>query len=170
MSEENYSTDLIIQNLADLNSESQFSVFYISYNLYSLDRANLNNATNSTINSFAFTNADNIVKFLIQGIGLSLITGLGLIGNICSIIVLLNHRMRSSISCFLIGLAICDTTILLTSLIMLGIPTILSFEHLYPELTSIYLSMGYIAPYLYCISTIGKRNFEIRLKCILTIL
>lgn len=144
---------LTVRNIS-LDSESQFSIFYLQYNLYSFDKwTNGTSLENST--QFTVTNTDHLVKFLLQGVGLSLITGLGTIGNVCSIIVLLNRRMRSSISCFLVGLAICDIMILAVSFITLGLPTLLSFEPRYPGLTSVYLIIGYTVPFTYGLSTTG---------------
>lgn len=152
MAELNDHHSLTLQNLT-VDSESQFSLFYLHYNYYTLP--NNDPDLSNTTNFFTITNTDNLVKFIIQGIFLSLITGLGMIGNIFSIIVLLNRKMKSSISCFLIGLAICDIFILGTTLVMLGLPTIFSFEPLNPGLTSVYLSVGFIVPMLYSLSTTG---------------
>jgi len=45
---------------------------------------------------------------------LSIIIGVGIIGNILSAIVLTRKNMRSSTSCILLGLAFCDTPVLIT--------------------------------------------------------
>ena len=77
--------------------------------------------------------------FVVPGILLNVIGLLGLIGNALSIIVLSRPQMRQSINCILIGLASFDSILLLTSILMLGLPAIFDF-------LSMQLSNGYQPP------------------------
>ena len=65
--------------------------------------------------------------FVVPGILLNVIGLLGLIGNTLSIIVLSRPQMRQSINCILIGLASFDSILLVTSILMLGLPAIFDF-------------------------------------------
>ena len=77
--------------------------------------------------------------FVVPGILLNVIGLLGLIGNTLSIIVLSRPQMRQSINCILIGLASFDSILIVTSILMLGLPAIFDF-------LSIQSSENYHAP------------------------
>jgi hypothetical protein len=96
---------------------------------------------------------DNILfNFIAYGILLNLIGIFGIFGNIISLIILSRPQMKSSINYLLIGLARCDTALIITSILLFGLP-------------SIYTATGYmftyyhrvhplIAPFLYPIAMI----------------
>ncbi|CAO1411743.1 unnamed protein product [Diamesa serratosioi] len=65
-----------------------------------------------------------LFEFWINGILLNLVGLLGILGNILSMIILSRPQMRSGINYLLIGLARCDTVLILTSILLFGIPTI----------------------------------------------
>ena len=65
--------------------------------------------------------------FVVPGILLNIIGLLGLIGNTLSIIVLSRPQMRQSINCILIGLASFDSILIVTSILMLGLPAVYDF-------------------------------------------
>lgn len=63
-------------------------------------------------------------EFWTNGILLNLVGFFGVLGNILSMIILSRPQMRSSINYLLIGLARCDTILILTSILLFGIPAI----------------------------------------------
>lgn len=77
----------------------------------------------------------------------------GIIGNIISMIILSRPQMRSSINYLLIGLARYDTVLIVTSILVFGIPSIypysgyLSYYYfiIYPKLSPITFPIGMIA-------------------------
>ena len=79
--------------------------------------------------------------FVVPGILLNVIGLLGLIGNTLSIIVLSRPQMRQSINCILIGLASFDSILLVTSILMLGIPAI--FDFLVSQSSEVYHPPGF---------------------------
>jgi hypothetical protein len=66
-------------------------------------------------------------EFWSNGVLLNLVGVLGILGNILSMIILSRPQMRSSINYLLIGLARCDTVLILTSILIFGVPAI--FPH-----------------------------------------
>lgn len=65
-----------------------------------------------------------LFEFWSNGILLNLVGVLGILGNILSMIILSRPQMRSSINCLLIGLARCDTVLILTSILLFGVSAI----------------------------------------------
>jgi 7 transmembrane receptor (rhodopsin family) len=65
-----------------------------------------------------------LYEFWSNGILLNLVGILGILGNILSMIILSRPQMRSSINYLLIGLARCDTVLILTSILLFGVPAI----------------------------------------------
>lgn len=63
-------------------------------------------------------------EFWSNGILLNFVGFLGVLGNILSMIILSRPQMRSSINYLLIGLARCDTILIITSILLFGIPAI----------------------------------------------
>lgn len=66
-------------------------------------------------------------EFWSNGILLNLVGFFGILGNILSMIILSRPQMRSSINYLLIGLARCDTILIITSMLLFGIPAIYPF-------------------------------------------
>lgn len=58
---------------------------------------------------------DGFLEFFVYGIMLNVVSILGIIGNTISIIILSRPQMKSSINYLLIGLASCDTILILLS-------------------------------------------------------
>lgn len=77
-------------------------------------------------------------EFITNGILLNLVGVLGILGNILSMIILSRPQMRSSINYLLIGLARCDTALILTSILLFGVPAIFPYT-------------GYLRYYFYII-------------------
>lgn len=95
-----------------------------------------------------------LFNFIIYGILLNVIGVFGIFGNIISMIILSRPQMKSSINYLLIGLARCDTVLIITSILLFGLP-------------SIYTATGYlfqynfkvypmIAPFLFPIAMISQ--------------
>lgn len=68
-----------------------------------------------------------MLKFCMEGIGITSLAIFGILGNILSIVVLCSSKMKNSSSCFLLFLAICDMCTLLGAALLVGIPSILSY-------------------------------------------
>lgn len=83
-----------------------------------------------------------IVEFWVCGICLNIVGILGIIGNVISMIILSRPQMRSSINYLLIGLACCDTVLIVTSVLLFGIPSI------YPYTGNFFLYYNYIYPFI----------------------
>lgn len=66
----------------------------------------------------------NVFEFWTNGILLNFVGVLGILGNILSMIILSRPQMRSSINYLLIGLARCDTVLILTSILLFGVPAV----------------------------------------------
>ena len=65
-----------------------------------------------------------LFEFWTNGILLNVVGMLGILGNSLSMIILSRPQMRSSINYLLIGLARCDVVLILTSILLFGIPAI----------------------------------------------
>jgi len=80
-----------------------------------------------------------LYEFVTNGVLLNAIGILGIFGNIISMIILSRPQMRSSINYLLIGLATCDTVLIITSVLLFGIP-------------AIYQYTGYLSVYFFKVS------------------
>ena len=97
-----------------------------------LQRSFKRNATNATtiiyddscLSAYDPSSSVSFFEFWTNGILLNLVGLLGILGNILSMIILSRPQMRSSINYLLIGLARCDTVLILTSMLLFGIPAI----------------------------------------------
>ena len=67
-------------------------------------------------------NIDHRFLFLIEGVLLTVVSILGVVGTVMSIGVLVKPAVRESFSALLTGLAVCDSLFLLTSLVIFGLP------------------------------------------------
>lgn len=99
--------------------ESSYSIFFSTYNPSSPVYAQ---------NSSEFGISVGMLKFCIEGVGITTVAILGVIGNMLSICVLSSSRMKNSVSCFLICLAICDIVALVGATILIGIPSLLIYH------------------------------------------
>lgn len=92
-----------------------------------------------------------LFEFVAYGVLLNIIGVLGILGNIISMIILSRPQMKSSINYLLIGLARCDTVLIITSIILFGLPII-------------YPTTGYLFNYYFkvregCIFSRGSQLF-----------
>lgn len=99
--------------------ESSFSIFFSTYNPHSP-------VYSQNITDFGVSIG--MLKFLIQGIGISTLALFGFIGNILTICVLSSSKMRNSYSFFLICLAVSDIVCLIGAALLLGIPSLLIYH------------------------------------------
>ncbi|KAG8249903.1 obsolete signal transducer activity protein [Homalodisca vitripennis] len=89
----------------------------------------LENDTNATFSDI-YMNANEdeaFFEFIAYGVLLNLIGLMGIIGNVISMIILSRPQMRSSINYLLIGLARCDTVLIVTSILLFGLPAIYQY-------------------------------------------
>ena len=68
------------------------------------------------------SNSTDIAIFIIEGIILTTVSVLGLIGTVMSIYVLLKPRVRDCFSNLLTGLAVCDAIFLFFAILIFGLP------------------------------------------------
>ncbi|CAH0559345.1 unnamed protein product [Brassicogethes aeneus] len=90
------------------------------------------NFTNSSLDveSCMYSVATHIkfYRFVTNGILLNFLGCLGILGNIISMIILSRPQMRSSINYLLIGLALSDTLLIITSILLFGLPGIFPYS------------------------------------------
>ncbi|XP_077282983.1 FMRFamide receptor-like [Arctopsyche grandis] len=93
------------------------------------------------------SSTDALFEFITNGIMLNVVGLFGIFGNVISMIILSRPQMRSSINYLLIGLARCDTVLIITSSLLFGLPGI------YPYTGCLfnyyYLIYPHISPILY---------------------
>uniref|UniRef100_A0A0A1X0K9 FMRFamide receptor n=1 Tax=Zeugodacus cucurbitae TaxID=28588 RepID=A0A0A1X0K9_ZEUCU len=85
---------------------------------------------------------DTRLEFWVCGVVLNIVGIFGIIGNIISMIILSRPQMRSSINYLLIGLARCDTTLIITSMLLFGIPCV------YPYSGYFFYYYNYVYPFI----------------------
>jgi hypothetical protein len=108
----------------DNNGINDTEVFYNS-TLLNYASENFTNYTDGNYNEYPCQQSGfPEYEFWSNGILLNLVGFLGVLGNILSMIILSRPQMRSSINYLLIGLARCDTILILTSMLLFGIPAI----------------------------------------------
>lgn len=98
----------------------------------------IGNTTNNDTCPEQYSPNENAFEFWISGIVLNIVGIVGILGNILSMVILSRPQMRSSINYLLIGLARCDTILILTSMLLFG------FRSIYPY-------TGYLFHYNYII-------------------
>ncbi|XP_064611522.1 FMRFamide receptor-like [Liolophura sinensis] len=103
--------------------------------------------------SDSYDDTGNTFQFYAWGIMANFVSVLGLIGNILSIIVLSDRRMRSPTSCYLISLAVYDSVVLLSMCLSLAIPTLKYKTNLLDDYFKFY---PYMHVYAYPIALIAQ--------------
>lgn len=87
------------------------------------------------------------LDFWLSGVLLNIVGIVGILGNVLSMVILSRPQMRSSINYLLIGLARCDTVLIVTSMALFG------FRSIYPYTGYMYIYNYYvypqIAPYVF---------------------
>lgn len=96
----------------------------------------------------------NFLDFWLSGILLNVIGVVGILGNVLSMVILSRPQMRSSINYLLIGLARCDTVLIVTSMLLFG------FRSIYPYTGYMFIYNYYIypqiAPYVFPLATASQ--------------
>lgn len=95
-----------------------------------------------------------LIRFIINGLLLNIIGVLGIFGNIISMIILSRPQMRSSINYLLIGLARIDTVLILTSMLLFGLPGIHPYSG--SLATYYYVIYPHIVPVVYPLALISQ--------------
>lgn len=115
------------------------------------DTLNFSDVVNCTLNDDPEAES---FEFWTNGVMLNLVGILGIFGNIISMIILSRPQMKSSINYLLIGLARCDTVLILTSVLLFGIPAIYPYTgHLFIYYYNVY---PLLAPVLFPLAMIAQ--------------
>lgn len=108
------------------------------------------NASFCSDDAYNNTSNMNFFEFWINGVLINFVGIFGIFGNILSMVILSRPQMRSSINYLLIGLARCDTVLIITSMLLFGIPAIYPYTgYLFYYYYNIYPN---ISPYLFPIA------------------
>ncbi|XP_072383943.1 FMRFamide receptor [Diabrotica undecimpunctata] len=91
-------------------------------------------------------------QFVVNGLLMNFIGVLGVLGNIISMIILSRPQMRSSINYLLIGLARVDTVLIITSMLLFGLPGLYPYSGML--FTYFYVVLPHIAPVVYPLATV----------------
>lgn len=118
----------------------------------------MNNSVNNSFDAVNCTLNDDpeaeTFEFWTNGVLLNLVGVLGIFGNIISMIILSRPQMKSSINYLLIGLARCDTVLIVTSVLLFGIPAIYPYTgHLFVYYYNVY---PHLAPILFPLAMIAQ--------------
>jgi hypothetical protein len=90
-----------------------------------------------------------LYEFLIKGVLLGLVSLLGILGNVLTMVILSRPQMRSSINCLLVGLARCDAVLLVAAILLFSLPTIAAYTGCLPQYTYyVYPSIAVVSNYL----------------------
>ncbi|KPI95295.1 FMRFamide receptor [Papilio xuthus] len=110
--------------------------------------------------------ADKVFRFVVHGVLLNAIGAAGLLGNALAVLVLSRPQMRSSVNCLLVGLAACDTALILTSVLLFGVTAI------YPYTGALryyyYHVCPLITPYVYPLANVAQ-TMSVYLTLIVTV-
>lgn len=101
-----------------------------------------------------FSPNENAFDFWLSGLVLNVVGVIGILGNILSMVILSRPQMRSSINYLLIGLARCDTVLIITSMLLFG------FRSIYPYTGYLFFYNYYIypqiVPYVFPLATAAQ--------------
>ncbi|KAM3955038.1 FMRFamide receptor [Aphomia sociella] len=110
--------------------------------------------------------SDKLVRFVVHGVLLNAIGAGGLLGNGLSALVLSRPQMRSSVNCLLMGLAACDTVLIVTSVLLFGLTAIYPYTG---RLRYYYYHVSpHITPYAYPIAN-AAQTMSVYLTLIVTV-
>lgn len=118
------------------------------YNVISVE-----NVTGSQSCMKTGTDELNFFRLITNGLGINIIGLFGIFGNIISMIILSRPQMRSSINYLLIGLARIDTVLIITSILLFGLPGIHPYTGymfnyyfiVYPHILPVVYPIGMVA-------------------------
>lgn len=94
-----------------------------------------------------------LFEFIAYGLVLNVVGVFGILGNVISMIILSRPQMKSSINYLLIGLARCDTVLIVTSILLFGLPIIypttnhlfIYYYKVYPLITPVVFPIAMIS-------------------------
>lgn len=96
----------------------------------------------------------NFYRFITNGLLINVIGLLGLLGNVISMIILSRPQMRSSINYLLIGLARIDTVLIITSILLFGLPGIYPYSECL--FTYYYIVYPHITPFVFPLAMVTQ--------------
>lgn len=97
-----------------------------------------------------------LFEFITNGILLNFVGVMGIVGNIISMIILSRPQMKSSINYLLIGLARCDTVLIITSMFLFGLPAIYQYTKTKLLFTYQYIIYPFLAPVVFPVAIIAQ--------------
>ncbi|CAG0917130.1 unnamed protein product [Notodromas monacha] len=93
-------------------------------------------------------------EFIVHGICLPIVGLFGLVGNGLSMFILSRPQMRSSMNCCLLGLASCDSALILCCLLLFSVPSVHGFSGLF---RGYYATLHHLtAPWLYPLALMAQ--------------
>ena len=95
-----------------------------------------------------------LFEFIIEGLGITIVSVLGIFGNILSACVLSRTQMKSSVSCLLLGLTFADTLLITSSILIFGLPVLFEYSG-WNSLHYIHLYYTF-GPFIFGIAVTGK--------------
>lgn len=95
-----------------------------------------------------------LFEFVADGVMLNVVGAFGIVGNVISMVILSRPQMRSSINYLLMGLVRCDTALIVTSVLLFGLPAV----YLYTGCLSSYALRVYplLAPVVFPLAMIAQ--------------
>lgn len=139
----------------NLSYEEKYFISDLSNSSYSLDYISLEYCApfNTSQEEEDIENENILFNFVTYGILLNSVGIFGIFGNIISMIILSRPQMKSSINYLLIGLARCDTVLIITSVLLFGMPSIYSatghlfiyYYRVYPVIAPVVFPIGMIS-------------------------
>ena len=116
-------------------------------------------SSNLTVGEIGFSaEFGSFFELIIPGLMLSILGILGLIGNLISVFILSRPQMKGSTNCILIGLASSDSILILTSILMFGLPALANHWRtgmFYYYTTEVF---PYITPLIYPVGLIAQSS------------
>jgi len=106
-----------------------------------------------------------IFEFLVPAVLVNGVGVLGLVGNLLSIFILSRPQMKGSTNCILIGLATYDSILIISSILMFGLPAVFNYSK---TLFSFYYweIFPFITPFVYPIGLIAQTTSAYLTLCV----
>lgn len=155
-----------VGNTFDLHNKSKDNFNSTSVPLDDATQLEYCEPLNSSIADQEIEDDNILLNFIAYGVLLNVIGIFGILGNIISMIILSRPQMKSSINYLLIGLARCDTVLIITSILLFGLPSVYSATgYLFTYYHKVY---PLIAPFVYPIAMISQ-TVSVYLTLIVTV-
>lgn len=101
-------------------------------------------------------NLRQLYEFLIKGVLLGVVSLLGILGNVLTMVILSRPQMRSSINCLLVGLARCDAALLAAAILIFSLPCVTEYTGCLPQYNL------YVYPF---IARVTHKFIQLIIKC-----